>query len=102
MKMIFEDRKIRMQEQELEYKRGFKWYALPYEEIAHAYMRIEEVRGRLCCSVGNFDMHFLVVKTKAGELLKIDASSQKVVKRALEELAKRNPKIEIGYKKPES
>ena len=29
--MIFEDRKIRMQEQELEYKRGFKWYALPYE-----------------------------------------------------------------------
>ena len=34
--MIFEDRKIRMQEQELEYKRGFKWYALPYEEITHA------------------------------------------------------------------
>lgn len=35
-------------------------------------------------------------------MLKIEASSQEVVKRGLEELTARNPEIEIGYKKPEA
>ena len=99
--MIYEDKRIKLQERELEYKRGFKWCVLSYSEITHAYMRIEEVRGRLCCSVANFDMHFLVVKTKSGELIKIEASSIDAVKRVLEELKERNPEIEIGYKKQE-
>lgn len=98
--MICEDKKIRMQKQELEYKKGFKWYVLPYSEITHAYLRIEEVKGKLCCSVANFDMYFLVVKTRAGELIKMEASSQEVVKRMLDELKEKNPEIEIGYKKP--
>lgn len=97
--MIYEDKRIKLQEQALEYKRGFKWHVLPYSEITHAYLRIEEVRGRLCCGVANFDMHFLVVKTKEGEMIKIEASSQEAVKRMLKELEGRNPKIEIGYKK---
>lgn len=100
--MIYEDKKIRMQEQALEYKRGFKWHILPYDEITHAYLRIEEVRGRICCCVANFDMHFLVVKTEAGEMIKMEASSREAVKRMLKELEERNPSIEIGCKKQES
>lgn len=94
-----EDKKIKFGERELTYKRGFKWYTLPYEEIAHAYLRIEEVKGRLCCGVANFDMHFLMLKTNAGELLKLEATSQEIVKQMLDELKEKNPNVSIGFKK---
>ncbi len=97
-----EDKKIKFGEQELTYKRGFKWYTLPYEEITHAYLRIEEVKGRLCCGVANFDMHFLMLKTSAGELLKLEASSQEIVKRMLDELKEKNPNVSIGFKREEA
>lgn len=98
--MAYEDKRIKMQEQELEYRRNFKWHSIPYSDITNAYLRIEEVKGRLCCSVANFDMYFLVLKRSTGELIKIEASSQEKVKQMLEELKKRNPQTEIGYKKP--
>lgn len=94
-----EDKKIKFGERELTYKRGFKWHTLPYEEITHAYLRIEEVKGRLCCGVANFDMHFLMLKTSAGELVKLEASSQEIVKRMLDELKEKNPNVSIGFKK---
>lgn len=94
-----EDKKIKFGERELTYKRGFKWYTLPYEEITHAYLRIEEVKGRLCCGVANFDMHFLMLKTSAGELLKLEATSQEIVKQMLDELKEKNPNVSIGFKK---
>ena len=31
-----EDKRIKLQEQEVEYKKGFKWYALPYTDIVQA------------------------------------------------------------------
>lgn len=96
-----EDKKIKFYEQELSYKKGLKWYSLPYEEIEHAYLRIEEIKGRLCCGVANFDLYFLVLKTRSGKLVKAEAGSQETVKEMLEELKKKNDKIEIGFKKPE-
>lgn len=95
------DKKIKFHEQELEYKKGLKWCILPYSEITHAYLRIEEIKGRLCCGVANFDMHFLVLKTKPGEILKIEVSSKELVKEMLQELQLRNEGIEVGYKKQE-
>ena len=55
-----EDKKIKLLEQEVEYKKGLKWYKLPYSDIKQAYLRVEEVNGKLCCGVANFDMFFLV------------------------------------------
>ncbi len=95
------DKKIKFHEQKLEYKRGFKWYGLPYSEISHAYLRIEEIKGRLCCGVANFDMNFLMLKTKTGEIHKIEVSSKELVKEMLRELQIRNSEIEVGYKKQE-
>lgn len=95
------DKRIKFHEQELEYKRGLKWYILPYSEISHAYLRIEEIKGRLCCGVANFDMNFLVIKTKSGEIHKIEVTSKELVKEMLQELQIRNSEIEVGYKKQE-
>ncbi|MGN0377912.1 MAG: hypothetical protein ACI4ED_09780 [Suilimivivens sp.] len=96
-----EDKKVRLNEQNLEYKKGFKWIALPYEEIVKAYLRIEEVNGTLCCGRANFDMYFLMLQLKGGELLKLECTSKESVKALLEELNRKNDKIEIGYKAKE-
>ncbi|MCM1123131.1 MAG: hypothetical protein NC416_11155 [Eubacterium sp.] len=97
-----EDKKIKLNEQELIYKKGFKWHPLLYSEITQAYLRIEEVNGRLCCGVASFDMYFLMIKTSSDELIKIEASSKEIVKEMLEELKQKNSTIEIGYKKEDS
>ncbi|MCM1175891.1 MAG: hypothetical protein NC341_12685 [Blautia sp.] len=102
MAVTIEDKRIRLQDNVIEYKKGFKWHTLPYEEIRQAYLRVEEVNGRLCCGVASFDMFFLMLKTKEGELLKIEAVSKDIVKRMLAEIKKKNEKTEIGYKKQET
>lgn len=94
-----QDKKIKFNDQELIYKKGFKWYPILYTDIVQAYLRIEEVNGRLCCGVANFDMHFLMIKTKSDELIKIEASSKEIVKEMLEVLKQKNSAVEIGYKK---
>lgn len=92
-----EDKRIKLAEQEVTYKKGFKWHSLPYAEIVQAYLRIEEVKGRLCCGVANFDMYFLMLRAKNGELVKVEASSKEIVKKMLEELKRRNDGITIGF-----
>ena len=96
-----EDRKIRMKEQELTYKMGFKLHNLPYAYIVQDYMRIEEVNGKMCCGVANFNMHFLMLRTRSGELLKMDATAREKVEQMLKELKQKNPEIKIGYEKKE-
>ena len=93
------DKKIHITDQSVEYKKGFKWLSLPYTEIIQAYMRIEEVNSKVCCGTANFDMHFLMLKTRSGELLKIPTSSRTLTERMLESLRTIGPHIEIGYKK---
>lgn len=100
--MKVEDKKIRLEEQSLSYKKGLKWHTLSYESISNAYLRIEEVNGRLCCGVASFDMHFLMLKTTSGDLVKIECSSKDNVKKILDELALKNSgtiNIVIGYNK---
>lgn len=99
---MVEDRKIRLEEQFISYKKGLKWHTLPYEDISNAYLRIEEVNGRICCGVASFDMHFLMLKTSSGELIKVECSSKEIVKQLLDELSQKNNEtinIVIGYKK---
>ncbi len=100
MEAAIETKKIKLEETQLSYKKGFKWYAVPYNSITNAYMRIEEVKGRLCCGVADFDMHFLMLKTESG-LIKIELESKEIVKAILEKLHCRNPQIKIGYYKTE-
>lgn len=94
-----EDKRIRLRDDDIEYKKGFKWHTVPYMSVAQAYLRIEEVNGKLCCGVASFDMFFLMLKTTEGELIKIEATSKDIVKQMLKEIKKKNDGVEIGYKK---
>ena len=96
-----EDKKIKLNEENLEYKKGFKWIALFFFFFEKAYLRIEEVNGTLCCGRANFDMYFLMLQLKGGELLKLECTSKESVKDMLEVLKQKNNQIEIGYKAKE-
>ena len=94
-----EDTRIKLNEQTLEYKKGFKWHMLSYQDIRQAYLRIEEARGKLCCGVAYFETYYLMLKKPDEELLKIEVSSKAIAKRILEVLKEKNSEIEIGLKK---
>lgn len=99
---MVEDKKIRLEEQFISYRKGLKWHTLRYEDIVNAYLRIEEVNGRICCGVASFDMHFLMLKTTSDELIKIECSTKEIVKQILDELSRKDEgtgKIIFGYKK---
>ncbi len=93
-----DNKKIRFTDTGVSYRKGFKWVSLPYEQIVQAYMRVEEVKSRMCCGVANFDMHFLMLRTRTGELIKIGVLPCDQVKQMLEKLREANPQIGIGYK----
>lgn len=94
-----EDKRVKLNEQDIEYKKGFKWLKLSYEEITGAYLRVEEVNGKLCCGRASFDLFFLMLQLRNGELLKLECTSMELVKKMLEVLKQKNDRIEIGYKK---
>lgn len=102
MEIHMEDKKIKIGDSVLTYKKGFKWQTLAISDIAQAYLRIEEVNGKLCCGVASFDMHFLMLKTKEDALLKLEASDRETVETMLQALKEKNPEIKIGYDKPDS
>ena len=69
-----EDTRIKLNEQELAYKKSLKWHMLSYQDIKQAYLSIEEARGKLCCGVALFETYYLMLKTVDEELLKIEVS----------------------------
>lgn len=44
-----ENRKIRLAEEGLQYRKGFKWKTVAYADIARVYMRVEAVKRK--CAV---------------------------------------------------
>lgn len=96
---IITDDKIKLTEQGVEYKKKFRWHTINCADITQAYMRIEQVSTTLCCGRTNFDLHFLVMKTADGEMVKAEVTSRDLVKQMLDELKARNSSIEIGFKK---
>ena len=94
-----EDTRIKLNEQDVAYKKGLKWHMLSYLDIKQAYLRIEEARGKLCCGVALFETYYLMLKTVEEELIKIEVSSKENAKRMLDFLKEKNTEIEIGLKK---
>ena len=73
---------------------------LPYAQIAHAWLRVEEVNAKLCCGRANFDQHFLMVKDTDGSVRRAELKDRKQADEALAFIAAHNPSAEIGFYKP--
>lgn len=73
---------------------------IPYEAVERAYRRVEDVRGKLCCGVTTYEIHHLVMVFDGKEtavLLETKEAAQK----ALDKIAEKNAKAQIGYQAKE-
>lgn len=73
---------------------------MPYEAIERAYRRVEDVRGKLCCGVITYEIHHLVMVIDGKEVAVL-LESKDAAQKALEQIADKNPKAQIGYHEKE-
>ena len=96
--MELKDLKVRLGEENLSYKKAFKWKELSYSDIRHAYLRVEEVNAKMCCGRANFDMIFLMLQTDSlPDPLKLPITKIEKGKEMLSLIHRKNPETKIGY-----
>ena len=72
---------------------------LPYDHIARAWLRQEEVNDNLCCGRAKFDQFFLMVQDRDGTVNKGEVVSKELGKEGLTLISQYQPGAEIGYRK---
>lgn len=92
--------KVRLGERHLFFPKFSGTSYLPYEQVAHIWMRQEEVTAKMCCGRANFDRFFLMVKDTSGAVRRAELTERRHVEEALSLIAARNPCVEVGYHKP--
>lgn len=70
---------------------------LPYEELAHIYLRKEEVIARLCCGIADVSPIFVMAVDNQGRTYKTEVHSKEMGQSLLDHVAVRAPHVEIGY-----
>lgn len=76
--------KVRPGEQQLYWKSGFRWYAVPFTQVQRIFRRVEPVYGKLCCGGRSFIIEWLVLVLHDGSELILHIGDD--VKRQAEEL----------------
>ena len=90
---------LKLENDNLAYKSGFRWKQIPCQDILWAYLRIQEVKSKVCCGNVAFDLCQLVVWTKDKKKIMINTPGREETLHFLELLKKENPSIDIKYSK---
>ena len=91
--------KIKVADELLFARKGICWRAIRRADIAQAYRRVQEVRGRTCCCTNDFSIHHLIVLLQDGskeELLIGEGLYRHEPERLLEEMQRRWPEVAYG------
>ena len=91
--------KLRLGERWLFFPKFSGTICLPYEDVAKAWLRQEEVSANLCCGRGSFDQFFLMIQRADGVLYKAEVLNKALGKEGLALISSRNPAVEIGLRK---
>lgn len=68
---------------------------VPYSVITKAFRRIEDVKGKLCCGVSNYEIHHLVLEEN-DKSITVLFEEKEAAQKALEQVAEKNPETVIG------
>ncbi len=79
--------KIRVGARGVYYRDGFRIRFIPYEYIERAFIRIQEVRGRMCCGQATFAYFRLVFVHGGKEFADVISEDEKAMDEALEQIA---------------
>ena len=78
------------------YRDGFKIRFLAYDRLERAFIRVQEVRGRLCCGQANFAYYRLVLVSGGKEYQDVMSEKEAIMDQALAAIAAAAPGLPIG------
>ena len=81
------------------YRDGFKLKFVPYDALERAFIRIQEVNGKLCCGKATFAYYRLILVVGGKEWGDIISEDEKAMDDALAAIAARSPSTAIGFVK---
>ncbi|MBR0208591.1 MAG: hypothetical protein IJQ43_06830 [Oscillospiraceae bacterium] len=81
------------------YRDGFRIKYVPYSALERAFIRVQEVNGRLCCGKAVFAYFRLVLVVGGREWGDVISEDEKAMDDALAAIARRSPATAIGFVK---
>lgn len=81
------------------YRDGFKTKFVPYSSMERAFIRVQEVNGRLCCGSAVFTYFRLILVVNGKEWGDIMSEDEQAMDDALAAIAQRSPDTAIGFAK---
>ena len=81
------------------YRDGFRVKAVPYARMERAFIRIQQVRGRMCCGETAFFYYRIVFLVDGREIADNMSEDEKAMDEALALIHERAPEVPIGVEK---
>ena len=78
------------------YREGFKTRFFSYEELERAFLRVQEVRGRMCCGQAYFAYFRMVLVAGGKEYDYAMSEKEQLMRDALAAIAENAPALPIG------
>ena len=78
------------------YRDGFRTKAVPYSRMERAFIRVQQVRGRMCCGETAFLYFRIVFLVDGKEIADNMSENEKAMDAALARIHERAPEVPIG------
>ena len=83
------------------YRDGFRVKAIPYSRMERVFIRVQEVRGKLCCGQTFFAYFRMVFLVDGKEIADNISEDEKAMDAALAKLHELAPQVPIGVEEKE-
>ncbi|MBR3474723.1 MAG: hypothetical protein IKH34_06615 [Oscillospiraceae bacterium] len=81
------------------YRDGFRVKAVPFARMQRAFIRVQQVRGRMCCGEAAFFYYRLVFLVDGKEICDNMSENEKAMDAALARLHEMAPEVPVGVAK---
>ncbi len=81
------------------YRDGFRVKAVPYAKMQRAFIRVQQVRGKLCCGQAFFDYFRMVFLVDGKEICDNVSEDEKAMDAALAKIREMAPELPVGVVK---
>jgi hypothetical protein len=91
--------KLRVGKLAVYYREGFRTRAIPYRRMERAFIRVQQVRGRMCCGETAFLYFRIVFLVDGKEIADNMSEDEKAMDAALARIHEKAPEVPVGFEK---
>lgn len=91
--------KLRVGRLAVYYRDGFRVKAIPYSRMERAFIRVQQVRGRMCCGETAFFYYRMVFLVDGKEFAEYMSEDEKAMDAALAAIHEAAPEVPVGFVK---